>query len=721
MHAALRAQPTPPGRLFRRGRVVFCPLAMLLASMTMLSGAGGIVRAQVAVAQATFVDEDSSAGEAEPKHPFVLPAAKADSLEALEDFRRAVSKGTWEAAFKQVEKLAQDTTAGLVPAKDGLKVPLASALADELAQLPAAGKAAYRLFHDAQAKIVWEQAQQLTGSAEQEKLSRLATLELITSVGDLASDRLGEVLFEQGDMTGAVEAWQRVLNHRPDSGLSRVLLLTKVGVALAHAERWDELTDVGKQLAERHAGESVVLGGERVVAADHIAMLGQRRGSTIGDQRAPQPDLRLPIDNEAVWQFRFEASESKQRPRVRRFNPWGMPEPQNLEMVMPAQVLGDSLYANWLGCDFALDLESGKLRWRNGRFHDVEQAMRQGNFFAADRFALRARGDQLWLLTSSHQQQQPGGRRMQMQPGGDMQLVRRDLATGKELFSSQQSTDLAQYVPFGALWPEGNLLYLTAHKENQPTELYALAVKVSTGHVQWATPLGTYQFTQQQNGMRSTQPTMLLRGARLYVDSQAGGLVELEAATGKIRWAYAYPSQATENQQRWYGQVTSTTYNPSLPLESNGLLMVKGMQSPRLTALNLDAPAVAWKRSVPVNAMLAGIDNERIYLAGEEVLAFDRKTQELAWANRLPAGTTWIRPLVTQTRYYQFTPRGVYELDKQTGNVLRLFRGADLDSAGGAILATPKLLITVSNHAITAYRLHTAAEAAPQTVGSAGQ
>ncbi len=329
------------------------------------------------------------------------------------------------------------------------------------------------------------------------------------------------------------------------------------------------------------------------------------------------------------------------------------------------------------------------------------------------------RSDQLWLLTGSQSQQPAGGRRMQMQAGGDMQWMRRDPASGKELFSSKQSAELSQYVPFGSLWPEGNILYLTAYKENQPTELYALAVKVSTGHLQWATPVGTYQFTQQQNGQRLHPAHPAGGGARLYVDSQAGGLVELEAATGKIRWAYTYPSQAAETQQRWYGGPVSSTFNPSPPLESGGLLLAKGMQSPRLSALTLDVPAVAWKRAVPANALLAGVDKQRIYLAGEEVLAFDRKTQELAWSNRLPGGTTWIRPWITRNRYYQFTPRGVYELDKQTGNVLRLFRGADLDSSGGAILATPKLLITVSNHAITAYRLDT--PPAGQTVGSAGQ
>ncbi len=148
-----------------------------------------------------------------------------------------------------------------------------------------------------------------------------------------------------------------------------MLLLAKIGVALGHAARWGELSAVAEQLDQRHAGESVVLGGERVEAAKYIAMLLEGRdGGQTPDELGAVPDLLLPGDNTAAWQFRFEASTSKQHPRIRRFNPWAMQEAQNLEMVMPAELQGNSLYANWLGCDFALDLESGKLRRATGGF-----------------------------------------------------------------------------------------------------------------------------------------------------------------------------------------------------------------------------------------------------------------------------------------------------------------------------------------------------------------
>jgi len=60
-------------------------------------------------------------------------------------------------------------------------------------------------------------------------------------------------------------------------------------------------------------------------------------------------------------------------------------------------------------------------------------------------------------------------------------------------------------------------------------------------------------------------------------------------------------------------------------------------------------------------------------------------------------------PLVTKHRIYQFTSRGVCEVDKETGTVVKIFRGVDLDALGGAFFVTPQALVTVSNLAITAY------------------
>jgi hypothetical protein len=67
---------------------------------------------------------------------------------------------------------------------------------------------------------------------------------------------------------------------------------------------------------------------------------------------------------------------------------------------------------------------------------------------------------------------------------------------------------------------------------------------------------------------------------------------------------------------------------------------------------------------------------------------------------------------MTEDRIYQFTPRGIYEIDKQSGEIAHLFRGADMDSLGGNLMLTPKALVAISNLAITAYPIEFTSDAA---------
>jgi outer membrane protein assembly factor BamB/tetratricopeptide (TPR) repeat protein len=693
--------------------------AIALLALTLSAGLPASSGAQVLLPEEVKSHLDE---KPEKKSPFTLIAAKVEALEALDDFRAAVRKGTWDKAFKQIEKLLAEPPVGLVPARGGLLVPLRAAVAIDLAALPPTGQEAYRLFHDAEAKKLWEEAQKETGTAEMEKLSRLATLDLITSVGDLAANRLGDALFEQGDLLGAIDAWQRVLNYRPDSSLPRAVLLVKTGIAMADAGRWLEMGEVERELKERHPGETVTVGGAKVVAADHIAgLLAKHEAAPAGSAGDLPADLVLSDDVEPVWQFRISSKEQQKNKQVIRR--WGMFGPEVIDLhdlPVATAVTETSLFGNWMGCDFALDLEGGKLRWRNGRFHEIAQKMRENNVVgAADRFSMVVDGNDVWAVVrpKGNQQQQQQQQMMQQQQGGapGLHIVRLDPANGKELFRSGQVEELKQYNLLGPPLPAGGVVYLSAAKLNQPAELHVLALQSETGRLQWSTHVGTYQF-QQQGMSRSIRPTMLLVGQRLYVDAHAGGMVELEATTGALRWAYNYPSQApVQRQFNWFDDDNDaeSAFPPSGPFAAGGLLFVKGMLSTRLIALRSDGSAFSWKRAVPENAMVAGIDDHRVYMASDELLAFDLKTQKLLWANNLPVKSGSIVPLVTQNRYYQFTPRGIYELDKATGNVIRLFRGADRDSGGGAIVITSKLLITVSGRAITAYPLKPTAETPP--------
>ena len=255
----------------------------------------------------------------------------------------------------------------------------------------------------------------------------------------------------------------------------------------------------------------------------------------------------------------------------------------------------------------------------------------------------------------------------------------------------------------------GGLIYVGASRANKSTELSLLVLDATSGKLIKNITLGTHVVDPNQVYFdRPSEPTLLLLGGRLYVDTHAGALVSIEPQSGTIDWGIVYDSPPPQTGYNYY-EYQPPQLGLSGPVFSAGLLFAKGMRSPRVLGVRPDGPAMAWSRPVERTAVLVGADEDGIYLGGEELLAYNPKTQELLWSTRLPRSAAWSVPVVTRTRLYQFTSRGVYEVTKKTGRVEKLFRGIDLDAFGGALLVTPAALVTVSNLAITAYPLNSAA------------
>ena len=76
-------------------------------------------------------------------------------------------------------------------------------------------------------------------------------------------------------------------------------------------------------------------------------------------------------------------------------------EANPLSGAVPAVAVdGATLYANYLGYVFALNLESGKLLWRSASFHNVEvpAAQDQARMIDPTRFAILASKSHVWSL-----------------------------------------------------------------------------------------------------------------------------------------------------------------------------------------------------------------------------------------------------------------------------------------------------------------------------------
>ncbi|HEY2148073.1 MAG TPA: hypothetical protein VGH32_09060, partial [Pirellulales bacterium] len=195
------------------GRYVF---AALLAG-SFIAQAARLV-GQVAIA----IEEPADAtNENDPKGFGVL---KADSkiVEMLDDFDRYAAKKSWELAFRALNSLNDANSKGMVPAKDGFLVPIRARARQSLLNLPPEGREAYRLFNDAAAKQLWDRLQTTKGgmpSDEMATLRKLVDQYFLTSVGDLAADRLGDALFEQGEFAAAEGMWRLAAEKYPDPHL----------------------------------------------------------------------------------------------------------------------------------------------------------------------------------------------------------------------------------------------------------------------------------------------------------------------------------------------------------------------------------------------------------------------------------------------------------------------------------------------------------------------
>jgi outer membrane protein assembly factor BamB len=646
-----------------------------------------------------------------PDRPLQMPPASSETKEAFDDFERFARRGAWERATKALYTIPEAQAARFVDGQNGFIVSVAHKRRAVLAGLSPAGQAAYRLFYDADAKKLLDQAE---GAAEQSTLERLFSAYFLTSVGDNAADRLGDLYFEQGQFDRAADCWLAILRGRPDSEISPALTTVKAGLALARAGRRSELDALRAEAGDRFADEVVTIGGRKAKAAEHIKQIvsglapaRSRTGSTAGSD-GPAPVL--PETVPAAWQVRFSASVTAGMNPV-ELAQW---ERTSFSGAVPAlAVEGQSLFANYLGHIFAVDLASGKMLWRSASFHNLEQATMQGQsqMIESQRFAILAASGRVWSL--ARDVKDPNYQ-------AEFRLACRRADSGDVVW---QSSDLPDYSGMDFVGPpilaRGSLFVagkssssMNNGQDSQPRQ-YVLAIRPHDGKLLWKTEVGIFREGERYYwywGPRETtpQPKLIYRAGSIYLDTHNGVLARLDAESGAVDWGYAYPTDPVQSSGRFFffwgdmpEQAPSTA--ASAPLEVGDTILIKGAKSDRICAIDPDRMKVAWERPIAKSARFVGIDESAIYFGGPELGALDLRTRSLRWAAPLPGGSYDGRLLVRRDGLWQLTPRGIFEIDPPTGRLRRIFRGSDTGADGGDLLLTDRWLLAISNRTISAY------------------
>ncbi len=398
--------------------------------------------------------------------------------------------------------------------------------------------------------------------------------------------------------------------------------------------------------------------------------------------------------------------------------------------VPPAAIEGTTLFANYLGHVFALDLASGKMLWRSASFHNVEVSARQDHARMIDssRFAILAGPGYVWSL---------GRDLREMNFQAPFRLTCRRAEAGEVVW---QSADIPDYAAVDFVGPPilaAGTLFVAAKSAMNPNQRQAqqfvLAIRPHDGKLLWKTEVGVFRQGQHyyyyMMADNTPQPRLAYRAGAVYIDTHAGVLARLDAESGEIDWGFAYPTEPVQGMGRFifFGSRMNNDPTPAagVPLDAGDALLIKGAKGGKICAIDPDRMKAVWDRPIAKSARLLGADERAVYLGGPEFGALDRKTRELRWSTPLPGGSDGGRVIVRPDGLWQLTPRGIFEVDPATGHVRRIFRGEDAGSSGGDLLLTDRWLLAVSNRTISAYPRGSAgteraagAAAAPKTGGS---
>ncbi|HEV2972197.1 MAG TPA: PQQ-binding-like beta-propeller repeat protein [Pirellulales bacterium] len=656
--------------------------------------------AQVAIMATAEATPDDQANASKG---FAVLRADSKIVELIEDFNRYAGKKSWELAFRALNSIDEANNRGMVPAGDGFLVPVRARVKQCLLLLPPEGREAYRLFNDSAAKQLWDRVQDTRvrmPSDELEKLRKLVEVYFLTRVGDLAADRLGDALFEQGNFAGAEQMWRLVVETYPDSQLPIAKLQVKRCAALSQLGRRDALTAVAAQVREQYADQKVTIGGQEVAAAEFAESLLSGGSQSQAKPSADAKVIQLPAADEPVWQVRVVGP-----------NLTGITDPQtgmpmsssNLRTVPGSAVDDKRFYGNWLGTIYAADLETGKMLWRTGKFTDATQQvtnyLQQG--VSLDSFYLVSAGSKLLAMRQGSKNLL--GELLGGQSGQDnnLHLECLDAASGKTVWSIRGLGQTIVSVPYVV----DGVAYAAAIAANNST-MNLVAISMTTGQLQWQVQLGTPQNTRNwRGGLTFGGPSMLAVGGMLYVATNNGAFLAIDLASHQVEWALKHDTKPpTDNQRFWFnGMMVTPVEAPGTLLDDNGVFYLKDGSASLLYALDPTAPSVKWKRPISADESVAAIDGQTAYLLGHELSALDLKSRKLLWSTKIPGENVALKPLACPEHVFVPTARGIFDIDPANGDIRRVFRGADRESGLCRLLLAGDKLIGISDTAVTAY------------------
>ena len=673
---------------------------------------------------------------------FRLSKVDQDTADAMADLARYREKGLWERVFRETEALREREASGLVAVTSGaqgaaaggalpdavLYAPLDGRLWREVAELPAAGREAFRLFYDAAADELMQTMRrpgQIGTAAELEAGERLVERYFMASAGPVGTDRLGDLAFERGDFARAAALWDAVLTYHTGQAVDPLRLRVKHTVALHRAGDASGFAAAREGLLARDAGATVMVGGREVTVAELLDGLG----AAAGGQKQSDP-AAAPVAEARPWASAVEDGAAEQEPRWRCTfltdrgqvklmeavqSSWSV-QGSGVHRAIPAVAAdGRRVYANWLGAVFALDRETGKLLWTSRGFDEMvtgfAEMFERGSVMSPGRFTLAVSGSGsggggggVVLATAL-----PTERNRWNEP---YRMQAYDAATGRVKWSSQGVGALEDAGFCGGPVAVGaDVLVVTYPQEGRTLTLRRLAA--SDGSERWSLPLGEFEPMNSRHGYEiAPMATVELAGDRVYVLTNGGALVAVDAGGAgggsgggpSIAWALKFAPPVHLGEQNYNRQGAGPyTDRPGSVRVDGGVIYIKEAGGNRLLAVDAESGRLLWSHLADRDTVIADHDEKRLYLLGADLMAREIGSGGAAWSRRLRSSAVPGSLAVAGGKVVVSSERGLLVLDPATGDIVRTFDPEALGSQGTTFTLLDGLTLIATPTGIAAY------------------
>lgn len=626
---------------------------------------------------------------------------------AVTDFERHSERGEWQKAFRVLDNLPVEKRVGMLPTGDGFLIPAETRLWQMLVNVNAEGRAAFRLFHEPNAKKLYSKLEsELAANDPQVTTTARAIYDqyFITSFGDDAANLLGDVAFERGEFAEAITRWKSILDYHTDTNIPLPRILVKTAAAYVASGRAREASSLFSQLKQQYPSELVKIAGKEVNAADYVSHLvsnmSKAAEAAVASTRFDLPPGAL----QPAWRVQYLSS--KGRVSLQQAVASNSYYQSGLETVVPNSAAdSERVYVNWMGVIFAVEVSTGKLAWRTDSFDKVPPhfaEMQQGRVDLGQ-YSIQVVGDR--VVTTAL----PLDRLNYWQP--PIPLTCWNAKTGEKHWSLGGEQG-GQQSYLGLLYPFQDHLLVISHAQQQSSMTLG-AISLANGVNKWSISLGTFEGKNNpySGGRIFSVPEVSEVGNQLCLMNQSGLVLRISPEEKKVLGQFVmYEQKTTTDGDNYYYSDTPLPeekrfHTRGRMLVRDGVLLIKEVGKSELYCVDMESQKVVWKRPTTSSSMIVDADDQHVYLMNSELSAYDRATGKLHWSIRLPVSGGGLSLASSGDSVFVATQRGIYELHQQDGRVARIVRTGQTDSSGISMRVVGNHLVTVTNYDVTGYQL----------------